>query len=186
MTDRRCHRGRVRGFTLIESVMSILVVSVMFTAALAVVASSRVGQRITADHSRGTLLAEQLMNEILERAYIDPDGAGLTLAREAGEDAQNRTTWDDVDDYEEWSSAPPRDETGVVMSGLTGWARSVVVEYVRDDDVVSKVVGSNTGVKRITVTVTRDGRRVAWLQALRTGAKDASIRPLDQGAMVAE
>lgn len=186
MTPRESISTPARGFSLIESVVSVLVVSVMFVAALATVSSSRVGQRITADHSQGTLLAEELMNEILKRAYIDPDGANSVLAREAGEDALDRTTWDDVDDYQDWASSPPRDENGVVMPGLDSWQRSVSIAYVKDDD-LNNVVGTNTGVKRIIVTVTRDGRQVGRLQAIRSGAKDLSVKPLgEELAVVAQ
>ncbi len=164
-------------FTLVESIMSIVVVGVMFVAATALVSTSRAGQRVTADHSRGMLIAEALMNEILEHQYIDPDVSGTTLGRETGEVADDRTAWDDVDDYHGWIATPPRDKAGIALAGLVGWERRVTVEYINATNLTT-VVAFNSGVKRITVDVYRDGRRVARLRTLRTGAKDTVTRKL--------
>ena len=51
------------GFTLIESVISILVVGVMFVASMSVLSQSRLSRFIAADGLQGQLLAEALMSE---------------------------------------------------------------------------------------------------------------------------
>ena len=163
-----------RGFTLIESVMCILIVSVMFVAAMSVTANSRVNQQLTADHSQGVLLADMLMTEILQKAYIGVIGSS-TLGRDLGESSTNRKDWDDVDDYHGWTASPPKEPDGTDLSGLEGWERSVVVSYVNPANLKTKSVGSDTGIKHIEVTVKHNGRIVAKLVTLRTGAKDTVV-----------
>lgn len=184
--NRRCpdQRGRCRAFTLVESVISILVVGVMFVAALSVVANSRASQRIAADHARGMLLAEQLMTEITVQAYEEPVDT-VVFGREVNEPADTRSAFDDVDDYHGWSASPPADRDGIGLTGLDGWERRVGVTFAQAGN-LTNTTALNTGIKLITVTVLRDGRQVAALRAIRTGAKDRSIRVIDPLQVVAE
>ena len=162
---RRC------GFTLIESVLSILIVSVMFVAAMSATANSRANQQLTADHSQGMLLADMLMTEILQRAYLGANATN-TLGRELGESATIRTGWDDVDDYHNWTASPPKESDGTDLSDLAGWERSILISYVNSVNLKLKSGGTNTGIKCIQVIVKHNGRIVAKLDTLRTGAKD--------------
>jgi len=83
------------------------------------------------------------------------------------ESGVDRADWDDVDDYHLWSASPPQDRSGTPLPNLTDWQRDVVVEWV-DPSNPSVTVGSDQGVKRITVTVRRNGQIVAQDFALRS------------------
>ena len=65
----RCDRGhrntRRRAYTLVEAVISILIGGVMFVAVLNTVGAARVGQQKIGDRQQGSLLAQQLMEEIV-------------------------------------------------------------------------------------------------------------------------
>jgi hypothetical protein len=74
-----------------------------------------------------------------------------------------------VDDYHGWSSSPPVEKDGTLLSGLTGWQRSVTVEWVNPDD-PGEVKAFETGAKRITVTVSCGNKQVGFLVAIRTNS----------------
>ena len=161
------HSGS-RGFSMVEATISIVIVGTMVVAGLSAVgASARVQQRVT-DSGRGFLLAQQLMSEIMQQSYEEPVDTPA-FGRELTEGAASRANYDDVDDYYDWSASPPENKGGTAISGLDGWSRSVVVEWVSADD-LSLVSGSDTGVKRITVTVAHNDVPVAQLVVVRTGA----------------
>ncbi len=160
--------GRGRALSLIETVVSVFVMGAMLVASLNTVGSARTTEHKLAQRGRGLALARNLMAEILGQAYADPvtgpDSFGLPSDK-VGDGS--RALWDDVDDYDGWSASPPQQKDGSVMTGLTGWRRSVEVDWVDLWD-LSQVVGSNQGVKRINVVVTCNDARVASLTAFRT------------------
>ena len=160
------------GFTLIESIISILVVGVMFVASMSVLSQSRLSRFISADALQGQLLADALMSEILQQSYQEPVVEFSSLGVDVSEDPEVRTMWNDVDDYEGWTASPPQDKYGVAMTGLSGWTRSVEVSYVNPNNLRTPV-GSNTGIKIIVVTVLHDERQVAKLFSVRTGAVES-------------
>jgi hypothetical protein len=113
--------------------------------------SSVRGKRIRQTQARAPALVEQLMAEILQASYSDPDETAV-FGREASEIGATRSSFDDVDDYHNWS-ATPQDKDGAELSDMDGWTRSVIVQYVLPTDLTS-VSATDQGVKRITVTVT--------------------------------
>ncbi len=168
-----------RALTLIEVVISTLVVSVTLIAALHAVGGARLARQVSDDRARAMTVAEDLMSEILLRAYDDPQGTGV-FGPDPGEDAKQRATFDDVDDYDRWTESPPTDAAGTALPGLNGWERRVQVLYVARATLLPAAVvlaaGNpkappvDTGLKRVRVTVLRDGRELAVLDALRSRA----------------
>ena len=154
------------GFTLVEAVMSILIVGLMLVAALNTVGASKVTQARNAEQAIGPMLAHDLMSEILSQAYEEPiDSVGFGL--ESGETSWSRDAYDDVDDYNGWVTSPPEDKSNVDIPDLTGWSREVSVAWASSVDPMT-TSGTATGIKRITVTVKHQGRTVTTLYALRT------------------
>ncbi|MBN2316803.1 MAG: type II secretion system protein [Sedimentisphaerales bacterium] len=161
-------RSSQTGFTLIETVVSMLIVGTMLVAAMSTVGASRYTQFKTSCDNRGRLLAELLMAEILRQEYQEPDGTA-TFGRETGETGATRESFDDVDDYHSWSSSPPTNKDGMAISSLDGWQRSVTVVWV-DPLNVAQAQSTETNAKRITVTATHDNIPVATLVAIKTTA----------------
>jgi len=162
--DKPTGVGR-RGFTLIEAVMSMLVVGLMLVASLNTVGASKIAQSRNAEQTVGPMLAEDLMAEILNQYYEEPIDA-VQFGREAGETGGDRSTWDDVDDYDGWSKSPPKNKDGSDIPDLADWGRKVTVVFV--DSGLVNTTTSDIGHKRIKVTVTHKGRVVAELWGLRT------------------
>jgi hypothetical protein len=122
----------------------------------------------TADGAVGSFLADGLMGEIMTLAYEEPNGVPV-FGLDAGEVPTSRSNYDDVDDYNGWTESPPADRNGVALPGLSGWQRSVKVEWVLASD-PNQVSLVETGAKRITVTVKHGSIPVGAYVAVRTRA----------------
>ncbi|MDY7107002.1 MAG: prepilin-type N-terminal cleavage/methylation domain-containing protein [Planctomycetota bacterium] len=162
------HAGvtRRRGFTLVETVLCIVVTGLMLVAALSATAAARVGQYKITERQRGSLLGQELMAEILVKTYGEPDG-DLTLGPDTDEGTANRLDFDDVDDYHGWSASPPQNPDGTPLPDHDGWTRAVSVRKVMEAN-LRVAVGAETGIKVVTVTVSHHGTPVATLTAVRT------------------
>ncbi len=161
-------RPSQRGFSLIESAFSILIVAVMFAAVMQTVAAARLVRYKTDGRSRGSILAHDLMAEILQAAYEEPDGPG-PLGVDAAEVAGSRASFDDVDDYDGWTGDPPELPNGTPLSLPGGWSRSVEVRWIVPDN-LTLTSGTETNVKRIIVIVKHRTVTMARVTAIRTRA----------------
>jgi MSHA pilin protein MshD len=137
---------RQAGFTLIELIIFIVVVSVGLLGILSVM-------NLTVQHSadpmvrkQAAALADSILEEILLKDYVDPDG-GVNLVE--GSPTPDRTLFDDVDDYNGLSNAVfgLRPELSLYVIGIT----------VAPDAITLPGVAA----KRVTVTVTRGNESVS-------------------------
>lgn len=163
---RLVESGSRTGFTIVEAVISMVIVAVMLTVALNVVGASRLTQQRVSLVNRGHLLADALLSEVLAQDYQEPVDVSV-FGRESGEAAASRTNYDDVDDYAGWSSSPPLAKDGTILANSVGWKRTVQVEWVGVSD-PGQIEAVETGVKRVTVTAEYGGVPQARLVALRT------------------
>lgn len=173
---------RRAGFTLVEAVMSILIVGLMLVAALNTVGASKVAQARNAEHTIGPMLAQELMVEILSQAYQEPDTTPA-FGRESGEYSYSRTAYDDVDDYHGWSASPPKGKDNVDLPDLTGWSREVTVSWA-DSTLPENTALTASGLKRITITVRYQDRVVTVLSALRSNGWPESTTGGDDGGLI--
>jgi MSHA pilin protein MshD len=79
------------GFTLIELIIFIVVVSAGLAGILSVMNTTVKSSADPMVRKQAIALAESVLEEVLQKAYADPDG---TNTGETG-----RTNWDNVDDY---------------------------------------------------------------------------------------
>jgi type II secretory pathway pseudopilin PulG len=159
----RCSR---KAFTILEAVISTIIVAVMLVAALSAVGASRLIQHQTALAERGRLLAESLMSEVLQHDYQDPNKP-IVFGPEVDEATATRADFDDVDDYHGWSSSPPTAKDGTPLANSAGWRRTAKVEWVEPKE-PSQIQGSENGAKCITVTAGYNNVPQATLVAIRT------------------
>ncbi len=171
---RTTSRGRLWGFSLVEVAISTAIVGVMLVAALHAVASARMGLSRVQQRSKGMLLAQGLMAEILQQDYADADFGTDSFGLGGSEGGSNRAAYDDVDDYDGWSASPPETRDGTPIPGTDGYERLVVVDWVTSSD-TTDVRGESTGAKRIIVTVKFNGIIVAELVGLRTLGWDHAV-----------
>ena len=173
--------ARHAAYSLVEVMITIVIIGGMFVAAMHTLGAARLGQRQTTDRARAHMLAQALMDEILRQAYEEPNGDPL-LGLEADEGLDGtRSSFDDVDDYDGWSGSPPRARDGRTIAGFELWQRVVTVEFV-EPTLPSTTATQDAGLKRIRVAVKRGAATVTEMVALRSRALDArrasgAIRP---------
>ncbi|HHH76375.1 MAG TPA: type II secretion system protein [Phycisphaerae bacterium] len=161
---------RDNAFSLVESIISIVIVGGLLVAALTALGASRIGQFSISTQARATMLADGLMNEILQHAYEESSAGSLGL--DAGEDTGDRSHFDDVDDYDGWASSPPQQADGTIIPESSHYSRSVTVNWVDPNNPLQLSI-SDSSVKLITVSVSHNGKTLATMSALRTRARQS-------------
>jgi type II secretory pathway pseudopilin PulG len=156
-------------------VVCIAIVGGMFLAAMSGLAAATAAREVNAARLQAHALAMDLMSEILQSSYKEPtDTAAFGL--EAGESPASRANWDDVDDFAGFSQSPPTRRDGTVIPATAGWRWEASVTYADPSD-PSKATAVESGLKRITVTVTDPRGRRTTLDALRCSAGVYDLNP---------
>jgi len=112
---------RHTGFTLVEIIVTIVVLAVAATAILGVFSSTVRSSANPMIQQQAVSIAEAYMEEILLKPFDDPDGVD-------GE--TTRITFDDVDDYDGLLPTDVADQNGVAIPGLAAYTVTVVVSGV--------------------------------------------------------
>jgi type II secretory pathway pseudopilin PulG len=163
-------RSGSRAFSLIEVVLSGVVVSVMLVGTLEAVSSSLRTQAAILERAQGLFLAQDLMAEILQQPYKDATQTPVFGPETGDVDAAHpavRSGLDDIDDYNNWADSPPHSRDGTAINGFdANWSRTVAVAWVSPD--TGNTSGSETGVKRITITVKHNNKTIITLTAIAT------------------
>jgi MSHA pilin protein MshD len=134
-----CARGE-RGVTMIELVISIVVIAIAASAVLGVLSRS-VGRSADAMiMSQAVSIAEAYLEEIQLKSFTDPDGTD-------GE--TNRVDFDDVDDYDGLVDVGARDQFGAALTPLSQYTVTV---SVTPSTALPSVPGADA--RRIDVLVT--------------------------------
>lgn len=161
-----------RGFTIAEGAIGVLLVAGLLVSAISTAGIQARARARAADAIRAEGLAHDLMAEVLQMHYADRDDLLELFGRGVLEILGSRPTYDDVDDFDGHSESPPKETDGTVIEGYAGWTRSVEVERI---DESGDEAGSETGLKRITVTVSKGSTVLATLVAVRSAAWDAGF-----------
>ena len=162
-------RAAAAGLTLIELIVVIFIVGVIVLSAGVMLTTGLQALVRMREESQAAGLAAGLMEEIVARRWDHLDGAGsATLGVDTGEVATDKLTFTDIDDFDGYREAPPRDVAGARIPGMERFAREVSVEYVGDTGLV--VSPTPTPRKKIVVRVLKAGvefRRVVTLRVRR-------------------
>lgn len=155
---RRGSRQR-RALSLMEVIISTLIVGLMTVAALRGLGSATRSGESAGNRGIAHGLADDLMSEILNTAYKDPSGVAV-FGLESGESAP-RTNFDDVDDFHGWNSKPPKTASGATIPNRSRFRQRVTVEKVSPSNPTQVVAGADQGAKRIIVTIECDNVELA-------------------------
>jgi len=173
------------GLSLVEAVLSIAIVGGLLASVLTVVgvAAQRAGQ--AEQSSRAAWLARDLLAEIASRPCADRAAGDLLsgldavtsdlglnpLLEAAGADLMpGRTAFNDIFDYDDWTSTPPVDVDGEPIPGFDGWTRSVTVTDANPATLASR--SSNKDCAFIVVTVAIGSRTLHTETIVRSAAAD--------------
>lgn len=159
-------RRAPHGFTIIEATLATLIVSVTMFAAVTGAARSIANCARAADRVKAQELALDMMSEILNQNYQDGTPSPV-IALLPGASPTCRAAWDCVDDYNGWTEVPPQTAGGLIIPDTTGLTRSVKVQWVNPTNMLPTTTPL-TGIKMITVTVSRSSLVLASISAYRT------------------
>lgn len=101
--------NRQRGVTLVELLVSIVIVSIAASGVLGVLSMTTAGSADPMIRHQAAAIAESYLEEILLKPFTDPDGVDGEAAR---------VDYDDLDDYDGLADAGARDQFGNAITGL--------------------------------------------------------------------
>ena len=113
---------RQRGFTLIESIIALVVLAAAATGVLLIYAETTARSADPMIRAQAQSIAIAYMDEILLQSYADPE-TGATGATEEG----SRSDYDDVWDYDAINGEVPTDRTGSAFGALNDYSVNVDV-----------------------------------------------------------
>ena len=111
-------RFNINGFTLIEIIVTIVVLAVAATALLSVFTSTVGSSANPVIQQQAISIAEAYIEEILLKDFNDPDGSGVEA---------DRADFDDVRDYDGITNAAVSDQNGNAITELDDYEVTVNV-----------------------------------------------------------
>lgn len=125
LTTRRLGPRMRLGVSLIEVMISLVLISTILLVSLTASANLLRNDVQRRGANQGQQLAARLLDEVSSmdfRDRVDP-----IYGLETDENADDRNTFDDVDDYNGYTATPPTHRDGTTMNGYEGWSFSVSV-----------------------------------------------------------
>lgn len=171
-----CAQRRQAGFTLIETIIVVVLLGVMMAGMTALFVENVGKSHQPYLRQRALAVADAFMDEILRKRWDDntPLGGGCVntgsgscpagpAAAGIGTEEGARSNYDDIDDYNIITAqSPPQDSAGNAMAGYNGFSVSVTVDQPGAWNGVAAA-----DVKRIQVQVTSNIGETITLAAYR-------------------
>ncbi len=153
--------GGCRGFTLVEAIVSMLLISI---AAIAMASAMGLAFSHSSDnlvHTKSVQLARSYLEEILARRFdentpvggLPPCSALAVSCSSLGNDAETRSSYDDVDDYHGLDESPPQDAQGNVIAGFAGYRVRISVSYANASQISAWSLDASDDAKVVVVEV---------------------------------
>lgn len=152
MSLHNANRER-NGLSIVEVVISTLLVGMVVVGSLSMLGASVRSHEYSSDMAKGPLLAEAMLAEVMSMPYYDPDSGSGSNNTNSGELSVTRADFDDVGDYDDWTTSTVQDKQGNPIPQYSGWSREVQVDW-GNQITAGKWSFWDTGAKRILVTVT--------------------------------
>ena len=109
---------RQQGTTLIELIISIVIIGVALSGILLVMNQNTGASADPLIQHQAIAIGEAYLEEILEKPFADP---------QAPDGETNRNQYDDIDDYNAIVAQVPRDQNGNAIPGLSNYSVTVTV-----------------------------------------------------------
>jgi MSHA pilin protein MshD len=156
MAHEHCFRKHQRGATLIELVMTIVIISVAIAGVVGAFSLIAGRSADPLNQTRAVALSQLYLDEILAKQFADesPVGGGAVNAAKAdcsniGADGESRSTFNDVDDYDILDNDSPQNSEKDPLSGYSNFRVSVSVQCAG-----TEVGLAQDQAKRIDITIT--------------------------------
>ena len=135
------------GLSLIETVVSTVLVTILMVAATSTVAQvNRITSARTYRHDAARY-AQYYMSEITSKPFVCPDCNSEAIGRGLGE-GSIRANWNDCDDYHNLYLSHLTDEQGNAIPGASGWRLYVNIWFSNPSSPTTAVL-NRTDLKRI-------------------------------------
>lgn len=153
------------GFTLIEVLISTLLIGLAIAALLAANGSSTRVNSAGVDMTTAEFLLEQIRELTAVLPPIDPETGTTTF----GPEEPNLVDYDDVDDFNSVTAlCPPIDATRTSLTALSSFSQQISVENVSANNFSQTVADHSSPFIRVTVSVRQNGDEVctgSWIRA---------------------
>ena len=156
LTHRPHQTRRAHGITLVEAVLSVLLVGGVLISALNTLGGSQKAQRHLQLQRTGDRLSQSLLDEIRGSHTNAPttlDGSSPPV----GTDGPSRSGFDHPLDYQGWQQSPPVDRFGVGVPDAQGFTRAVSVQLLDPTNLI-RTVTTDQGLYEVKISVTYDNR----------------------------
>jgi Tfp pilus assembly protein PilV len=136
LSIKRPPAAQARGFTLAEGMLAVVLLSIAAGAMMGPLSASYQQTRTVKQTTTAISMAQQLLDEILSKPFVDPTDLTTTLGPEA--DETSRASFDNIDDYHGYHDTTDTNAADAIKtsSGQTvSWnssdtySRAVTVEY---------------------------------------------------------
>lgn len=154
--------SRPRGFSLVEVVVFIMIVSIALVGVLSVMNFTTARSADPLIRKQAIAVAESMLEEISLQNFVNPSGGFSGAATQA-----NRQSFDDISDYDNFTTTGvfPIDSM-TAIPGLTGYTVSVTVAPMILGPASSQIASGNA--RLITVMVTAPDGVAVVLAGYRT------------------
>ncbi len=156
--------GYRRGFTLIELIVFILIVSVGVVGILLVMNVTVKSSSDPVVRKQSLAMAEAILDEVLAKEFSNPTVPSLGYTEATPATCANRALYDDVDDYACFDGTTASKSIGGVSTlgstsipALAAYRATVVVDATAGAVLGAIPVGQ---IKKVTVTVTGSGETI--------------------------
>ncbi|MCK5829240.1 MAG: prepilin-type N-terminal cleavage/methylation domain-containing protein [Methylococcales bacterium] len=140
------HYNSQAGTTLIELIISIVIISIALSGILTVMNQTVKHSADPLIQHQAIAIAESYLEEILLQAYVNPVG---------GYSGSDRSQFDDVNDYDGLSDVGVKDQQGNSITTLSNYTVSVTISAATLPDAISAkkvlvgVIGGDTNIKLV-------------------------------------
>jgi prepilin-type N-terminal cleavage/methylation domain-containing protein len=158
------HQTSRRGFSLIEVLISIILVGLSITALVVASNSFTMANGAGADLSTAEFLIEQIRELTAMLAVIDPQSGTAVF----GPEEIGVANYDDVDDLNGATYSPPIGSDRTVLNDLAGFSQHIVVQNVSQSNFNTVDTTHSSKFVRITVTILLNNRQISsasWIRA---------------------
>ena len=136
-------RLRARGVTLVELIVSIVVIGVALAGVMVVIVRNTSASADPLIWHQAVIVGEAYLEEILTKNFT-ADGVEAS-----------RDLYDDVMDYNGLTDSPPRDQNGTAIAALAGYSVNVQVATAALNDIT--LASGNAVRAQVTVTMPTGG-----------------------------
>ena len=169
----REHRFRKhhQGTTLIELVMTIVIISVAIAGVVGAFSLIAGRSADPLNQTRAVALSQRYMDEILAKKFAEDSpvggGAVASCSVTGSESGESRSTWNDVDDYDEVTGETPSDYWNSSVDDEPGYEQFKVDVSVICVNDPSTELGVDVVAKRIDITITDPSNNTYLFSAYR-------------------